>query len=180
MKKPVFLTITAAVIMMMSSLAMAQAGNTASGTLTVTATVNSSITLVFQKNAAGFAIGNPNTNTATIAFGPVQAFGGAAIGGVTQTPGANSFALSTPVDVVVNKANSASANYLLTAKLNAAPSDGQTFTVNALPVTNTSAQPINATAAYGTTTVTVVETIPFTVPNGTLLTDVISFTATSN
>jgi hypothetical protein len=177
MKKLTILTIAAAVVMLMPSFASAQ---TANGTLTVSATVNSSITLAFQRNAAGFAIGNPGTAAATLGFGPVQAFGGAAIGGVTQTLNANSFTLSTPVDVVVNEANSASANYKLTAQLQAAPSNGQSFTVSTFPVINTSAQPINATAAYGTTTVIVAETIPFAVPNGTTLTDVITFTATAN
>jgi precorrin-4 methylase len=176
MKKLTILTIAAAMVMSMPSFASAQ---TISGTLTVSATVNSSITLTFQKNASGFAIGNPNTGAATMGFGPVQAFGGAAIGGVTQTLNANSFTLTTPVDVVVNAANNGSANYKLTAQLQAPPSNGQTFTVNALSI-STSAQNINPTATYGTTTVTVAETIPFAVPNSTTLTDVITFTATAN
>jgi hypothetical protein len=175
MKKLFILTIAAAMMMLMSSFASAQ---TANGTLTVSAMVNSSIQLVFQKDAAGAAIGNANTSAATLTFGAVSAFG-AAPAGVTETTAANSFTLSTPVDVVVTEANSASVNYKLTAQLQAPPSNGQTFTVNAVSL-STSAQPINATAAYGTTVATVAETIPFAVPNGTTLTDVITFTATAN
>ena len=51
MKKVVLLTIFAA-LMMISSAAVAQ---TANGTLTVTATVNGSIQLVFNSDAAGVA-----------------------------------------------------------------------------------------------------------------------------
>jgi len=180
MKKLVFLTITIALMMLMSSVAFGQAGNTSAGTLTVTATVNSSINLVFQKDAAGAAIGGAGTNAATLAFGPVSAFGGVVPAGVTKTVAAASFTLSTPVDVVVSKANSASANFRLTAQLTAAPASGETFTVNAVGVTNAAAATINATAAYGTTVATVALTVPFAVPNATVLTDVINFTATSN
>jgi len=180
MKKLTLLTIAAAMMMLMSSVALAQAGDTATGTLTVTATVHSSINLVFQKDAAGAAIGGAGTNAATLAFGTVQAFGGAVPAGVTETTAAASFTLSTPVDVVVTKANSTSANFKLTAQLTAAPASGETFTLNAVGVTNASPATISATAAYGSTAVTVAETVPFTVNSGTTLTDVINFTATSN
>jgi len=178
-KKLVFLSITAALILA-SQAAFAQAGNTASGTLTVTATVNSSISLIFQKDLAGAAIGGAGTNAATLAFGPVSAFGGTVPAGVTETTSANSFTLSSPVDLVVSKANSTSANYKLTAQLNAAPGNGESLTVNTLAVTNASATTINATAAYGTTVATVALTIPFTVASGTTISDVINFVATSN
>ena len=72
MKKVVLLTIFAA-LMMISSAAVAQ---TATGTLTVTATVNGSIQLVFNSDAAGVALSSgAGTNAATLAFGNVSAFG---------------------------------------------------------------------------------------------------------
>ncbi|HLJ85969.1 MAG TPA: hypothetical protein VKZ53_04050 [Candidatus Angelobacter sp.] len=180
MKKLVILTI-AAMFAMMSSMAFAQAGNTATGTLTVTATVNSSITLVFVSDPAGVALASGSgTNTATLAFGNVQAFGGALTAGTTRTVGATSFTVSSPVDVVVSKANSASTTYKLTAQLAAAPANTETLSVGGVAVTNTAAATIGATVNYGSTPEVVALTIPFAVASGTAITDAINFTATSN
>src|SRR5215831_11687171 len=121
MKKLILLTITAAMILMMSSLAMAQAGNTASGTLTVTATVNSSINLVFNSDAAGVALSSgAGTNAATLAFGNVSAFGTIAANITRSVVAGTSFSVSTPVDVQVTSSNSSSANYTLKAQLGSA------------------------------------------------------------
>src|SRR5438045_7288246 len=102
--------------MMFSSLALAQ---TATGTLTVSATVNGSINLVFNSDASGVALTGAGTNAATLAFGNVSAYG-AVNAGVTRTTAATSFTVSSPFDVLVTKSNSASANYTLKAQLNAA------------------------------------------------------------
>jgi glycerol-3-phosphate dehydrogenase len=72
MKKLTLFAIFAA--LMISSAAFAQ--TTASGTLSVTATVNGTISLVFNSDAAGVTLGGAGTNAATLAFGTVQAFGG--------------------------------------------------------------------------------------------------------
>src|SRR6516164_6136468 len=114
MKKSIVVTITAGLVLMMSSMAMAQAGLNASGALTVTATVNSTIGIVFNSDAAGLALASgAGTNTATLAFGNISAYGAIA-GGVTRTvaPGV-SFTVSTPVDIQVGKTNVNSANYTL-------------------------------------------------------------------
>src|SRR5437763_15640569 len=105
MKQLVLLTIAAAVLLI-PTFAAAQ---TATGTLTVTATVNSSISLVFNSDAAGVALSaGAGTNTATLAFGNVSAFGAVA-GGINRTTTATTFTLSTPVDALMTKANSATA-----------------------------------------------------------------------
>src|SRR6185503_11553749 len=109
MKKVMLLTIFAA-LMMISSAAVAQ--TTASGTLTVTATVTGSINLVFNSDANGVTLGSPGTSTATLAFGPVSAFGVIPAGIVRSTTASN-FTVSSAVDVLVTKTNSASANYTL-------------------------------------------------------------------
>ena len=49
--------------------------NTANGTLTVTATVESSIGLTFENDAAGVALTGAGTNAATMALGSVSAYG---------------------------------------------------------------------------------------------------------
>src|SRR5258707_15772434 len=113
MKKVMLLTIFAALIMI-SSAAVAQ--TTASGTLTVSATVNGSIQLVFNSNAGGVALSaGAGTNAATLAFGNVSAFGALAAG-VGRSTTATTFTVSSAVDVLVSKTNSASANYTLKAQ----------------------------------------------------------------
>src|SRR5579859_1041337 len=181
MKKLVLLTITMAMMMLMSSVAFAQAGNNASGTLTVTATVNSSINLVFNSDAAGVPLSSgAGTNTATLAFGNVSAFGPVAAN-VTRTVVPNtSFTVSTPVDVLVTKANSSSANYKLTAQLGSADATN-TWQVAGNTVTNASATTITLTGTYGSNASEAIAiTVPFATASGTGISNTIAFTATSN
>jgi hypothetical protein len=172
---------TAGMIVMVTSMAMAQAGNTASGTLTVTATVNSSINLVFNSDAAGLALSSgAGTNNATLAFGNVSAFGAVA-GGVTRTVVAGtSFTVSSPVDVLVSKANSTSANYTLKAQLGSADATN-TWQVAGSTITNASAATLTATGTYGSNASNAIAiTVPFTTASGTNISNTINFTATSN
>ena len=179
MKKLMILVFAA---VMMSSFAAAQAGNTAQGTLSVTATVNSSISLVFNTDvAAGVPLASGNgTSTASLAFGNVSAFGALASGKITRTVGANSFTVSTPVDVFVSQFNSNSANYRLTAQLGAADAVN-TWSVGGVTVTNGAAATITSTGAYATNNAFAVAiTVPFTSASGTSITNSIVYTATSN
>jgi hypothetical protein len=178
MKKLTVLTILAiAMTMMISSAAAAQ---TATGTLTVTATVNSSINLVFNSDAAGVALSSgAGTNNATLAFGNVSAFGAVAAG-ITRTTTATTFTVSTPVDVLVTKANSASANYTLKAQLGAADAVN-TWQVGGTTVTNAAAATITATGTYASNVAEAIAlTIPFTTANATAISNTINFTATAN
>jgi hypothetical protein len=181
MKKLVLLTITVAMMMLMSSVAFAQAGNTASGTLTVTATVNSSINLVFNSDAAGVALASgAGTNTATLAFGNVSAFGPVAANVTRSVVAGTSFTVSTPVDVLVSKANSSSANYTLKAQLGAADAVN-TWAVGGTTVTSAAQATITATGAYGSNVPeSIAITVPFTTASGTNISNTIAFTATSN
>src|SRR5258707_15033099 len=102
--KKLTLIALAAVIMMIPSFASAQ---TASGTLTVTATVNGSINLVFNSDAAGVALASgAGTNAATLAFGNVSAFGAVSAGIVRSTTASN-FTVTSAVDGQVATNNSA-------------------------------------------------------------------------
>ena len=181
MKKLILLTITAVAIMMMSSMAVAQAGNTATGTLTVTATVNSSINLVFNSDAAGVALSSgAGTNNATLAFGNVSAFGAVAAGVTRVVVPGTSFSVSTPVDVLVSKANSTSANYTLKAQLGAADATN-TWQVAGNTITNAAATTITATGTYGSNAAeAILISIPFATASGTNISNTINFTATSN
>ena len=176
MKKVMIFTIFAA-LMMISSGAVAQ---TASGTLTVTATVNGSIQLVFNSDAAGVALSSgAGTNAATLAFGNVSAFGAVAAG-VVRTTAANSFTVSSAVDVLVSETNSASANYKLTAQLGTADAVNS-WAVGGVAVTSAAAAQITATGAYGANSnFPVAITVPFTTASGTLISNTINYTATAN
>ena len=176
MKKVMLLTILAA-MMMISSFAAAQ---TATGTLTVTATVTGSINLVFNNDAAGVALSSgAGTNAATLAFGNVSAFGPVAAG-ITQTSTATNFTVSTPVDVLVTKTNSASANYTLKAQLGTADAVN-TWQVAGNTVTSAAASTITATGTYGSNAPEAIAiTVPFTTASGTLISNTINFTASAN
>jgi hypothetical protein len=168
-------------IVMMSSMAMAQSGDTASGALTVTATVHSSINLVFNSDASGVALSSgAGTNAATLGFGTVSAFGALA-GNVTRSVVAGtSFTVSTPVDVQVSKANSSSGNYTLKAQLGSADATN-TWQVAGNTITSASATTITSTGTYGSNASEAIAiTVPFTTSSGTAISNTINFTATSN
>src|SRR4029077_10880446 len=176
MKKVMLLTIFAA-LMMISSAAVAQ---TATGTLTVTATVNGSINLVFNSDASGVALSSgAGTNAATLAFGNVSAFGPISAGIVRSTT-ATTFTVSSAVDVLVSKTNSASANYTLKAQLGAADAVN-TWTVGGIAVSNAAQSTLTATGTYAANSnFPVAITVPFTTASGTLISNTINYVATAN
>ena len=177
MKKLTILTIAAAMMMLLSSFAAAQ---TANGTLTVTATVQGSLNLVFVSDASGVALTGSGTNAATLAFGNVSAFGALAAGVVRPVPTATTFTVSSAVDVNVTKTNSASANYTLKAQLGSADAVN-TWQVGGFTVTNASAATITATGTYdANSNFPVAITIPFTTASGTNISNTINYTATAN
>src|SRR6266851_1625974 len=177
MKKLMILVFAA----VMSSFAAAQAGSTASGTLSVSATVTGSISLVFNTDTAGgvpLTSGN-GTSAASLAFGNVSAFGTLAAN-ITRTVAANTFTVSTPVDVFVSKFNSNSATYRLTAQL-VTPDAVNTWSVGGVAVSNATAATVTTTGAYASNNALAVAiTIPFTSTSGTSISNQINYTATSN
>ena len=174
MKKLTLIAIAAAV-MMFSSLASAQ---TATGALTVTATVNSSINLVFNSDAAGVTLTGAGTNAATLPFGNVSAYGALA-GGINRSVAANNFTVSTAFDVLVSASNSNSGNYKLTAQLNTVDNTN-TWTIGSSGNLN-ALQTIAAAGSYGNNNpFTLNLTIPFATASGTLISNVVNFTATAN
>lgn len=177
MKKVSIVTIFAA-LMMISSAAVAQ--TTASGTLTVSATVNGSIQLVFNSDAAGVALSSgAGTNAATLAFGNVSAFGTVAAG-VTRSTTASNFTVSSAVDVQVSKTNSASANYTLKAQLGTADATN-TWSVGGVAVTSAAQSTLTATGAYAANSnFPVAITVPFTSASGTTISNTINYVATAN
>ena len=156
----------------------AAAQDTSTGTLTVTATVESSIGLTFENDAAGVALTGAGTNAATMAFGAISAYNTIAAPGVTRTVSASDFTVSSPFGVKVVKANTSSATYSLAASLGSADTTN-TWRVNSTALT-TSNQNLGASYAYGSPVAhTLYLTIPFTASTGTI-SKVLNFTATAN
>ena len=125
----------------------AAAQDTATGTLTVTATIDSSIGLTFENDAAGVALAGAGTNAATMALGSVSAYEAISTPGVTRTVSASDFTVSSPFGVKVVKANTSSANYTLAAALGSADATN-TWKVNATTL-STSNQNLGTWYGYG-------------------------------
>jgi hypothetical protein len=177
MKKTVVSAVLFASLLVTSGMAFA-AGETSSGTLTVDATLASTINLTFVTDASGVALTGSGTNAATLDFGTVSQTGSLAAN-VTRTPGTGNMVISTPFDVSVTKSNLTSATYALTAQLGTADAVNtwviDTFTLNA-----TTPASLTVTGAYATNAA---HTLGLTIPNIELagvITDTINFVATAN
>jgi hypothetical protein len=154
------------------------AQDTAVGTLTVTATVESSIGLTFENDGAGVALAGAGTNAATMALGTISAYETISTPGVTRTLAAADFTVSSPFGVKVVKANTNSANYTLAAALGSADATN-TWKINAVTLT-TSNQNLGAAYTYGSTVPhTMYLTVPFSASTGAI-SKVLNFTATAN
>jgi hypothetical protein len=172
MKKLMLVVLALAMLLPMA--AMAQ-----TGTLAVSATVASSINLVFNTGTNGVTLGGDGTSTATLAFGSVSAYGTLNTN-VGRSVGANAFTVSTPVGVTVAKYNSASANYTLKAQL-ASTDAVNTWTVGGTAVTGAAQATITSTGAYGSAAQeSVAITVPFASASLTAISNTLNFTASAN
>lgn len=176
MTKAKLITMFLAAALAMPVLSAAQ---TASGTLTVNATVQSSISMVFNSDASGVALtSGAGTNAATLDFGNISAYG-TLPGTISRTVGATSFTVSTPFDVLVNMANSSSANYTLKAQLNTADAVN-TWALNTTTITNASQATLTSTGSYGSSAAyTLALTVPFS-SSAAAITNTINFVASAN
>jgi hypothetical protein len=89
-----------------------------SGTLTVTGTVESSISLTIE--SAGGTTSGTGTPAATSDLGSISKYGSAPTG-FTLARGASDWTVSSTVGVKVDKSNLTSTDYTLTAQLGSAP-----------------------------------------------------------
>lgn len=142
MKK--FVLFTAASLLVAAS-AMA---DTASGTLTVTGTVASSINLTIE--SAGGTTSGTGTAAATSDLGSISKYGSAPTG-FTLARGASDWTLSSTVGVKVDKANLTSTDYTLTAQLGSAPASGVTWKLNGSSISDSAATTLTSTGTYGST-----------------------------
>jgi hypothetical protein len=146
--------------------------------LTVSATVQSSISLTFENEAAGVSLTGAGTSAATLAFGNVSAYGTISTSGVTRTLGASDFTVGSPFGANVSKANTSSASYTLQVALASADTTN-TWKVNATSLT-TSNQTLGSAYAYGGAIAHAVYlTVPFSAAAGAV-SRTLNFTATAN
>ncbi|HEY0143435.1 MAG TPA: hypothetical protein VGF48_21265 [Thermoanaerobaculia bacterium] len=133
-----------------AALALTVAGNasaaTSSGTLVVTATVESSINLTIE--SAGGTTGGIGTSAATSTLGNISKYSSAPTG-FTLTRGASDWRLAASIGVKVDKANLTSTDYTLTAVLSSAPAVGVVWKVNGSTLDNSTPATITATGTYG-------------------------------
>jgi hypothetical protein len=175
---------TLAAVLLLSASLLAQ--TTATGTINAKLVNKSGITLVFDSDANGVALGNSGTSAASLNFGTISAFGPLSAG-VSRTPVvAGNYTVSTPFDVEVVLGGITSPSYTLSAQLAAAAPAGLTYAVDAVTLT-TGSQNIQTNGTYNTN---VQHSLNLTVSTaapgaggpavGTALSATINFTATSN
>lgn len=171
MKK--FVLFTAASLMITAS-AMA---DTASGSLTVTGTVESSINLTIE--SAGGTTSGTGTSAATSALGNISKYGSAPTG-FTLARGASDWTLSSTVGVKVDKANLTSTDYTLTAQLGSAAASGNTWKLNGSTLSDSAATTLTSTGTYGSTGSYSWDIVIADSAAAAAIDNVIDFTATSN
>ena len=172
MKK--FVGFAAAALLITSTAAMA---DTASGTLTVTGTVESSINLTIE--SAGGATSGTGTAAATSALSGISKYGTAPTG-FTLARGASNWTLSSTVGVQVDKANLTSTDYTLTASLASAPASGNTWKLNGSTLSDSAATTLTSTGTYGSTGSYSWDIVIADSAAAAAIDNAITFTATSN
>ena len=119
-----------------------------SGTLTVTGTIESSISLTVE--SAGGTTSGLGTAEASSALGSISKYGSAPTG-FTLSRGLSNWALSSVVGVQVNKSNLTSTDYTLTAQLGSAPASGVSWRLNGATLSDSAMTTLTSTGTYGST-----------------------------
>jgi hypothetical protein len=160
---------------------------TSSAQLSISLSVQSSISLIFQNNpnvnTPGFCpLTNSGTNNVLLDLGT------AAFPGSFHTSpcvsyshvGGASYQVSSAFDVVVSKANTSSPNYRLAAEISTAPPANVVWLVNNVTLSNTAFATLDVSDAYAKAiTKTLQVQVKNTVPSQTLQ-ETITFLATAN
>ena len=135
-------------IVALFAVAATASADTSSGTLTVTATVASSINLTVE--SAGGTTSGLGTSAASSDLGTISKFG-AAPTGFTLARGASNWTLSSTVGIKVAKANLTSTDYTLTAQLGSAPASGIAWKLNGSTLSDSAATTLTSTGTYAST-----------------------------
>jgi hypothetical protein len=151
--------------------------DTSSGTLTVTGTIESSISLTIE--SAGGTTSGTGTAAATSALGSISKFGSAPTG-FTLARGASDWTLSSTVGVQVVKANLTSTDYTLTAQLGSAPDSDVVWKLNGSTLSDSAATILTSTGTYASTGSYSWDIVVDDGATAAAIDNSIDFTATSN
>jgi predicted secreted protein len=147
-----------------------------SGTMTVTGTIDSSISLTVE--SAGGTTSGTGTAAATSALGSISKYGSAPTG-FTLARGASDWTLSSTVGVKVDKANLTSTDYTLIANLGSASASGVTWKLNGSSL-STSDTTLTSTGTYGSTGSYSWDIVVTDSASASAIDNMVNFTATSN
>jgi hypothetical protein len=171
---------------MLCLLAASADAQTSSGQLTITMTVQSSISLVFQNNpavgTAGFCpLTNSGTNNVGLDLGTATFPGGSdSLACVAYSHiGGAMYQVSSAFDVMVKKANSSSPNYRLAAQISTTPPASVSWLIDNVALT-TAFTTLDTTDNYSTA---ITKTLQVQVKNtvaAQVLLETITFLATAN
>lgn len=150
---------------------------TSSGTLTVTGTIESSISLTVE--SAGGTTSGTGTAAATSALGNISKYGSAPTG-FTLARGASDWTISSTVGVQVVKANLVSTDYTLVAQLGSAPASGVTWKLNGSTLSDSAETTLTSTGTYASTGSYSWDIVVADSASAAAIDNAINFTATSN
>lgn len=169
---------------LLSGKGWAQSG---SGQISLSLTVQSSINLVFNNNAAvgttGFCpLTNSGTNNVGLDLGTASFPGGSdSLACVAYSHvGGSVYQVSSAFDVLVTKSNSTSANYRLAAEISTAPPANVSWLVSGVTMSNTAFTQLDAADSYGAA---VTKSLQVQVKNNVpaqVLSETVTFLATAN
>jgi hypothetical protein len=175
--------VTGALILWILTAVSGLAQNTATGTLLVSMSVQSSISVEFVNvsgagNQGTCSITGANTNTASVNFG-IASLSGDNQSCVSFSQNGSSYTLSNNIYTVVTQSNLTSSNFTLTASLGSSPTTGVVWSINSATL-GTGSTSITTGGNYGANTSMYLQvTVQHTVASGSL-NEVISLTATAN
>jgi hypothetical protein len=153
------------------------AASTSSGTLTVTGTIESSISLTIE--SAGGTTSGTGTAAASSDLGNISKYGSAPTG-FTLARGASDWTLSSTVGVQVIKSNLTSTDYTLTAQLGSAPASGVAWKLNGSTLSDAAATTLTSTGTYASTGSYSWDIVLADSSSAAAIDNTINFTATSN
>jgi predicted secreted protein len=169
--------ILAGAVIAVLSVANVASAATSSGSLTVTGTVESSISLTVE--SAGGTTSGTGTAAATSDLGTIAKYSVAPTG-FTLARGASDWTLSSTVGVKVEKANLTSTDYTLVAQLGSAPATGVVWKLNGSTLSDSSASTLTSTGTYASTGSYSWDIVVADSAAAAAIDNVINFTATSN
>ena len=150
---------------------------TNSATLTVTGTIESSISMTVE--SAGGTTSGTGTAAASADLGSISKFGSAPTG-FTLARGASNWTLSSTVGIQVVKANLTSTDYTLTAQLGSAPASGVAWKLNGSTLSDSAATTLTSTGTYASTGSYSWDIVVADSAAAAAIDNAINFTATSN